>query len=687
MRMHIETSFLALSLALATPASAQSDPQASDAPTSVGEIVVTGSVSRFSVPLSETPQAITVIPAEQLERQGAVSIEEALRFTPSVQAEQAGRQGFDEFLIRGFSQSRYQFRDGLRLDPGYLQQQEPWGLTSIEVLKGPASVLYGQVAPGGIVNFTSKVASAEPVREAGVQVGSFGLVRGFVDVGGAVSSDGTWSARLPVLLSTRDDVQDFVGSERQFAAPSLTWSPSQDTQLTLLALYQRDEFDRTIALPLEGTIRPNPNGRVPRSRFLGEPDLPRLEGEQWQLGYLLRHRFSPAVEFRSKLRYTDFKLDGPIVQAPRPGSTATRINRRGFFYDADRTLLALDNQAEGVFRTGAVEHRIVGGVDYQRYTIEDTGDLFGLAPLDLFDPAYGATPTPLGPFFASDNRLTQIGAYAQYRAEIAGRLVAVAGARFSDSENLTRDPLAGTSRLQDDEEVTFNAALMYLSPSGFHPYVSYSESFEPQVGFDPLASGETPPPSLGRQYEAGLRFRSANGRFEATAAAFRIDQTNIVNGDPANPGFSVLVGEQRHDGFELEITGRPLDVLTVQGGYTFLNAEITRSNNGDAGLRPLNVPRHAAALFATLDGRAFGLPDAALFAGARHVGERRANDAGDALPDFTLVDLGARYSLGRITLQLNVKNLFDERYFTGGGSRSAVDGEPRVVQLGLRTSF
>lgn len=687
MRWHNETAFLAIALAGVTPALAQPGPQASDAPASVEPIVVTGSVSKFSVPLSETPQAITVIPAEQLERQGAISVEEALRFTPSIQAELAGRQGFDEFLIRGFSQSRYQFRDGLRLDPGYLQQQEPWGLASIDVLKGPASVLYGQIAPGGLVNLTSKVASAETVREAGVQVGSFGLVRGFADLGGALDSAGTWSARLPVVVSSRDDVQDSVGSERRFAAPSLSWSPSRDTQLSLIALYQRDEYDRTIGLPLAGTIRPNASGRVPRSRFLGEPGLPRIESEQWQLGYLFRHRFSPALEFRSKLKYSDFELEGPIVQAPRPGSTDTAINRRGFVYTADRTLLALDNQLEGVFRTGAVEHRIVAGVDYQRYDDDNAGDLFGLAPLDLFNPVYSAAPVPLGPFFASDNRLTQFGAYAQYRAKIAERFVAVAGVRYSDSENLTRDPSAGTSRRQDDEKVTFNAALMYLAPGGFNPYVSYAESFEPQVGFDPLASGETPPPSLGRQYEAGLRWRSQDGRVEATASAFRIDQTNIVNGDPANPGFSVLVGAQRHDGFELELTGRPFENLRVQAGYAFLDAEITRSNNGDQGLRPLNVPRHAAAAFATLDGAAFGLPAADLSAGVRHVGERRATDEGDTLPDFTVVDLGARYRFDRVTLQLNVKNLFDTRYFTAANFGSINYGEPRVVQASLRASF
>ncbi|MCG6116912.1 MAG: TonB-dependent siderophore receptor [Aquimonas sp.] len=672
----------------ATAAIAQSDrqpPPPADAVT-LDQIVVSNPISKFSVALFETPQAITVIVDEQIERQGAVSVEEALRFTPSVQAELAGRQGFDDFLVRGFSQSRYQFRDGLRLDPGFLQQQEPWGMESIEVLKGPASVLYGQIAPGGLVNMSSKFANATALRELGLQVGSFGLVRGYADIGGPLDANAHWSARLPVLVSTRDDVQDFVGAKRQFLAPSITWAPSDNTELNLFALYQHDAYDRTIGLPLEGTLRPNPNGRLPRSRYLGEPGLPQLESTQWQLGYLLRHRLTPALDFRSKLRYSDFQLDGPIVQAPRPGSTATSVTRRGFFYDADRTLLSLDNQVEAVFDVGNIEHRFVAGVDYQRYAIEDAGDLFGLAPINPFDPVYGAAPDPLGPFFASDNRLTQLGVYAQYRAKIDERFVAVAGARFSESENLTGAPGAPRN-LQDDDEVTVNAALMYLAPNGFAPYYSYSQSFEPQVGFDPLTSGQTPPPSLGRQHEVGLRWRSSERRLEATASLFRIDQTNIVNPDLANPGFSVLVGEQRHDGFELELTGRPWPSLQLQGGYAYLDAEITGSNAGDEGLRPINVPRHAAAMFATLDGTAFGASRMDVSAGFRYVGERRANDIGETLPDYTVVDIGARYRFERFTLGLNLKNLFDERYFTAGGVRSAIDGEPRVVQATLRASF
>ena len=244
------------------------------------------------------------------------------------------------------------------------------------------------------------------------------------------------------------------------------------------------------------------------------------------------------------------------MQAPRGGSTPTSITRRGFNFTGDRKMLSADNQLEAVFYTGDVEHRVMAGIDYQDFTDRNAGDLFGLAPINPNAPVYGAAPVALGPFFSADVSPKQVGLYAQYRAKIAERFIAVAGVRQSDSDTRSTDVLAGTSRTQDDSDTSFNAAIMYVSDAGVSPYVSYSQSFEPQFGFDPLTSGETPPPSQGEQIEAGLRWQSPDRRLSVQAAVFQIDQTNIVNGDPANPGFSVLIGAQRHRGAEIELSGR-----------------------------------------------------------------------------------------------------------------------------------
>lgn len=686
---------LALSAATAALLTSVSHAQEEDAEQVEETVIVTGTaLSKLDVPLSETPQNISIIDQEQFELQGATSIEEALRYTPAFQGENAGRSGFDAFLVRGFDQSRYQFRDGLRLDPGFLNQQEPGGLSSIEVVKGPASVLYGQISPGGIVNMTSRVASPDRVTDVSATIGTDDFYRAALDIGGAINGSGTVSARAPIVFRSRGDTQDFVEAERIYASPSITWQPTPDTSLSILALYQEDSYDRTIGAPFVGTVLPSPAGPIDRELFLGEPSVGQLESEQAQIGYIFSHNFTDNIQFRSRTRYSDFSLDGPIVQAPRPGSTPTSINRRGFDFVGDRTMFTTDNQVEAVFDQGTIEHRVMVGIDYQDYRDENSADLFGLDPIDPNNPVYGGQPTPLGPFFAIDAGLEQLGIYAQYRAQIDDRWILLAGVRQSESDTdqifvfgttvITPDDTPVT---QSDDDTSFNVALMYTSDTGFSPYLSFSQSFEPQFGFDPLTNGDTPPPSQGEQIEAGLRWASSDNRLSAQGALFEIDLTNIVNGDPDNPGFSILVGEQRHRGAEFELSGQVTDFVEVQAAYTYLDAEIVTSNNGDEGLVPPNAPENAASLFLTVDGDAFGLGNSSGSVGVRYVGERRIGGPNEILPDFTVVDAALRHDFGQFGVDLNVKNLFDEEYFSGGDFRSVFFGEGRQVQLTLRTSF
>jgi iron complex outermembrane receptor protein len=645
--------------------------------------------AKLDIPSNESPQAVAVVSREQLDMLNVQSVQEALRYVPSVQAELSGRTGFDELQVRGFNASRYQFRDGLRLDPGYLQQQEVWGLENVEVLRGPASVLYGQVAPGGIVNTTGKRADGERRRILGVTGGSFGMASVFADVSGRLGQSGKVSVRLPALLMRRDDFQDVVGASRIFLSPSLAWQPTSRTSIVAQGLYQRDAYDRTLPLPFAGTLRPNPLGVVPATRFLGEPDLEQITSAQTQIGYLAEHRFGAGLRARQSLRLMHYTVDGPITQVNRPGSTDAQVARRYFVYDGAPTILSFDTQIEGVRKQAGVEHRLLVGLDVQRVDDENGGSLFGLRPLDVFRPVYGTAQTANGPFFRSEVRLRQTGAYAQYRARIAERLVATAGARYSSAVTESRDLLttgAARSR-QEDTQPTLSTALLWLAPGGWSPYVSYAESFEPQVGNDPLPDGSQPPPSKGQQVEFGATWQAPSGRHEMRVALFDLQQLDIVNGDPQNVGFSVLIGEQQHRGAELEWRSRVIDALQVEASASYLDATIARSNNGDEGLVPLNVPKWSAAGIARLNGAAMRVPAADAHVGVRFMGERRANESGVNLPSFTLLDAGARYRIGRYIAAINLKNLFDRRYFAAVAGPGVIPGEGRAVQATLRAHF
>lgn len=644
-------------------------------------IIVTGSLFRFQ-PASETPQSVTTLGRDVLDQRLALSVEEALRYVPSVQPDLAPGRGFDEFLIRGFNQSRYQFRDGLRLDPGYLQQQEVHGLERIEVLKGPASVLFGQIAPGGLVNSVSKLPGTEFAASGALTAGSFGLWRITADINAPLAADGALSVRAPVAWQTQDSRTDFVSADRLFAAPSLMWKPGPDTSLAVLFLYQKDRYDRTLGLPINGSLNPSPAGRIDDSLFLGEPGLPRARSEQIQLGYLFTHRFTPGLTFRSSLRHSWFDFEGPIVQAPRPGSTDTEIRRRGFDYVADRRMLSTDNRLEATLgTTGAIEHRLLVGFDWQRYRDTNAGELFLLAPLNPFAPVYGVPPIDAGPFFDDDVTVEQTGLYGQYQARIDERWFATFGLRSAWS----RTSRATSS--QSDRDTTISAGLLYQASNGLSPYISFAQSFEPQVGFDPLPGGELPPPSKGEQVEGGLRWDAPGQPISLQLSAFQIRQTNIVNGDPNNPGFSTLTGSQRHRGFEAEANARIADAIDLYAAWAHLDARITSSNLGDEGLRPIDVPVNSASFYATLDGTVLDLAGSSLSLGLRHVGNRRANDLGDSLPAFTLLDAAVRARIGRVDFAFHAKNLGNARYFTAGGLRAVQIGEPRVFQASLSTRF
>ncbi len=638
------------------------------------------SATKSDVPLIETPQTVNVITQQQLEAQQPASLTQALGYTAGVSAGNFGRRGFDNYVIRGFDQSAYTLRDGLRLDPGFLTEQEIFGLERIEVIKGPGSVLFGQLAPGGVVNLVSKTPDGQTRRTVEGSLGNLGLARAAADLSGRFDADGRLAWRLVATAWDKDDSIDQVRAKRQYIAPSLTWKASADTQVTLLASLQRDEFVRAINLPARGTVLPNANGSINTQRYLGEASFEPIAVPQTQLGYQLSHRIDNQWTFKQNLRKSSYSVRGQNMNLGALAANQLTVARVPIFVDIDSSTTALDNQLSGVLTTGAVQHKLLLGLDAMRYTDDSLQNGGTLPVANLFTP--GASANVVQTAVTANRRtvIAQTGFYAQDHMKIGKDWVVVAGVRQDSARNDTLNNLNNTRVAAKQSAATGRLGAVYLAGGGFAPYISHATSFVPVAG-NPQRDGSALVPERGAQTEVGLKWEDPQGRATVNMSAYHLKRRNVVTADPANAAFSTQIGEQTHKGLELEVNARAGAALDLTFSLASIDAQITRSNAGLKGKRPTNTPEFQSSLWATYKLASLGLPGADLSLGLRHVGSR----AGDALntfdvPGYTVADLAASLRQGPWRYRLHVNNLSDKTYYMGGVQASQVSvGERRKL--------
>ena len=659
----------------------------------VAERTATG--TKTDTLLVETPRSVSVITAERIEDQNAASLAEALRYTPGIQGETFGFEPRTTFLrIRGFDATTTGlFRDGLRLsNPGFAigYSLEPYGAERIEVLRGPASVLYGQASPGGLVNYVSKRPTLRPLREVELEAGSFERLQGKLDLGGPIDEAGRFSYRLTALVRESDTQVDFVPDNRLYVAPALTWRPSEDTTLTLLAHVHRDETRPSQRLPAEGTLQPNPNGRIPTNRFTGEPAVDQYDREESAVGYLLEHRFGDAWTFRQNLRYYENNVDDRTIFPTALLADQRTVSRALFESFGDVEGFTVDNQGEVAFATGAIRHTLLAGLDYQRVEASSL-QTFGAAPtLDLFSPVYGAPVAPPPVFKNEDADEKQVGLYLQDQMKL-GKWTASLGARHDRATTTTLNNLTGARTEQTDSATTGRAGIVYLSEAGFAPYASYSESFLPALGTDP--SGAPFKPETGHQYEVGVKYQPRGAKSFASIAYFDLTRSDFLTTDPVTFA-NVQRGEARSRGVELEGLASFDSGLDLIASYTYLDAEVTQSSFPVEVGEPLEyASKHKASLWAHYafrgDARGWGLGG-----GMRYIGSSFGNSFGARntvkVPDVTLFDAAVHYDWRQLRFAVNAHNLLDKEYiasaFTAGGL-FATFGQRRTITASVRYRF
>jgi len=677
--------------------SGQSVPGALD-PTSGLLASTSSSATKTDTPLIETPQSVSVVTREQIDEQKPRSVTEALRYTPGAFTGLVGAADrYDYVALRGFIENSTDntIYDGLKLlsDSGTFSsiQIDPYFVERIDVFRGPSSVLFGRSAPGGLVQLTSKRPLFEPYRSVEVSYGTQGQKSAGFDVAGPVEDDNGKVAYRVGLGRSTDTQFDNTREERYAIAPQVMFNFTPDTSLLLQAYLQCDPSGGFHSgVPADASITNDHAGqRISRHFVDSDPDNNEFKRNERIFSYQFDHRFNDRWTFRQNARYVS--SDVALKQVYGYGwANGTELNR--YYSGADESLnaFAIDNQLQGTFETGAVKHTVLLGLDYQNRHADGRWDSGTASNLDAFHPDYADGNVQIASRTFFDRRLEQTGfylqdqlAYDRWRLTLSGR---------QDEVRTTESSRTGdyaSKQSWSGSKFTKRAGLVYLFDNGVSPYVSYSESFNPNAYTD--QQGNLLPPTQSKQYEAGVKFQPPGTENMVTLAAFDLTQDNVANRVLAQTYYTPA-GKVRSRGIELEGKARLTDNFTVLAAYTFTAMTYRESTEGLAGNTPYQAPRHMASLWGDYQfdsGLGVG-------AGVRYVGTSWADSANTLkVPAYTLVDLSVRYDLGRLSSSLKgmsvrvaANNLLDKTYVASCASLNyCYYGEERNVVATLKYEF
>ena len=639
--------------------------------------------TRTNTPIMDFPGSIQVVPREVIDDQNAQDLREVVRNVSGVFMENSfGGIGHD-FTIRGFNQD-FKLRNGFRenSDIAARRVQDLANVERVEVLKGPASITSGRLAPGGIINIVTKKPTAQPLYrfelDGGATSEGGGSVEPSIDLGGPLTENGKVKYRLNALYSHKDSFrepfnQDF---QRFFIAPALSFDLGPETDLLVELEYTHDErpFDRGI-VHFDGHFSD-------RDRNL-QSDTVFNESESFVGSYTFEHELADNIKFRHRSQFMwldQFNLENvafaPATDFPGSFPNAVRGDFARFVGSNDRILRNYSTQSELHANLDGVlaEHDLLFAFDFSRDEFEgvfqSTDSSFAFPELggvknkiNIFDPNDQVpAPTREDLTFVSqdvENVTDELGLLLQDQITLSDQWKVLLGGRVSWVDQESEDSVAGTEDAQRTDAVfSPRAGVVYKPIEPVSLYTSYVESFEPNDARN--REGKLLDPTEGEQFEAGVKAELLDRRLRATLAGFQITKTNIPR-SVSGPGgsFSVPTGEQRSRGVELDVTGRIHEGWTVIGSYAFIDTEITEDETNE-GNELRGVPTHSASLWSNYEFRTGRLEGLELGAGVFFRGEREADTANSfELPSFTRVDARIGYERDNWKVDLTLKNLFD----------------------------
>lgn len=656
----------------------------------------TSSVSRDDTPILDTPQDIDVVPGQVIRDQGSFTVGETFKNIGGVTT---GRAPADSLalvpVIRGF-ESQNILRNGLRDET----QRFTGGITTnverVEVLKGPASILFGQGNLGGTVNIVTKQPVAEPLYDVEFNVGDFELYRPVVDIGGPLNPEGTVLYRIASSYQTSGSFIDFQEVDRRvITSPSIAWNISERTQILFEAEYLDEKTSSGAPeLPAVGTVNINRNGDLNIRTNLGEPSLTESESYVSRFGYRFNHEFSDKWsiknEFLAAFKRTPEETGNLFILPVALQADQRTLIRLLADNPSDQDSYTFNTSVIGNFNSGkSVTHKLFFGVEYAYEQNEDKIIFSDINPIDIFDVNYSPNTVRNRRTFQDFNTdVNSWGLYLQNQITFFEKFILVVGGRQDFTDQNFSDRLLEQKVEKHDSVLSPRVGLIYKPIEAVSLYASYSRSFEPVIG--QAFNGEVFDAERGTQYEIGVKAELFQNKLLATLSLYNLRRTNYLEQDPDNPGFQIQIGGQRSRGVDFDATGEILPGWNIITTYSYTDAIITEDERTELIDNQLqNVPEHSASLWTvyflqqgTLQGLGFG------------VGVFFENDReGDVtntfiMPGYVRADAAIYYRRGQLQLGLNFKNIFGKEYFEGARNNvRVIPGAPFSVLGTLSWEF
>ncbi|MGK5042821.1 TonB-dependent siderophore receptor [Janthinobacterium sp. GB1R12] len=641
--------------------------------------------------LMDLPQSVRVLTSDLLRDAGVTTLAGALDLASGISKQSPLGGLWDSYAMRGFTGdpnfgSDYMV-NGFSSSRGYNGMRDGGNTQNVEVLKGPASALYGRGEPGGTVNITTKKPKFAPEYSADVSLGSFQTRRAALDLTGPLSD--TVAYRLNAAHEEGHSFRDTLKVERSLLSPSFIWLAGEHTTVSyeIEAVRQRAPFDRGV-VALNGKL-----GAVPVSRFLGEPGDGPMTVKSLGQQLFIHHALSDDWTVQAGASWRDSELRGYSTEANKLLADGRTLNRQRRHRDFSATDVSARLEVLGKFRTGALAHEVLAGIDAYRFDdhrvqLRRNPSAANAYAIDIFHPVYGGRAAPLALSIDTQEGQRARGLYAQDQIDLGARWKALLGVRRdSYTQDVANHRLNARNR-QSLSATSPRAGLVYQPSTMWSLYASAAKGFRPNSGIS--IDNQAFPAERSRSYELGAKLET--GKLTGTVAVYDIRKSSVLTTNPANTDFAIAAGEVGSRGLELDVSGELARGLRVSGAYAYTNATVTRGDNTIVtGSRFANVPRHSANVIATQQ-FALGTGTASVGGGFQYVGERLGDVAVSSqftLPAYTTARLLASYAPNaRLRFALSVENLFNRSYYASSYSQLWVaPGAERTLNLNAHYRF